>query len=280
MPGKLLLVSTPIGNLGDASRRLAEALAAADVVACEDTRRLAKLLAHLGVSKAGKELVVYADHNERAAAERLARLLAAGKTVALVTDGGTPLLADPGYVIVRKAIDAGVEVDVIPGPSAVHAALALAGLPPHPYAFLGYLPRRAAERATFLARHAGLGVTAVLFLTPHRLAAELAAVLAAWGDRDAALAREMTKVFQEVVRGRLSEIIRTAAARELKGEMTLVVAAAPAAEEEDALARAVALARALVAEGVPPAGAAAAAARLGRVPKARVYRRLTRDDDE
>jgi 16S rRNA (cytidine1402-2'-O)-methyltransferase len=272
MPGTLILCATPIGNLGDVTPRLAEALARADVVACEDTRRTGKLLAHLGIAKA---MVVYADHNEAAAAEKLARELAAGKTVALVADAGTPLLADPGYILVRKALALGAALDVIPGPSAVHAALALAGLPPYPYAFLGYLPRRRGERDTWLARWAALPMTLVCYLTPHRVAAELAAIKDAWGDRDAALGRELTKVFQEVTRGPLSRIITEYAERDVKGELTLVVAAAPPADAADELARARELARALVAEGLSASRAAAAAARAFAVAKNAVYKSLT-----
>jgi len=269
----LLLLATPIGNLGDVPPRLREALAAAEIIACEDTRRLARLLAHLGISRQGKEVVVYADYNEKEVAAKLIRRLKAGATVALVTDAGTPLLADPGYVLLKMAIDAGVPVDFIPGPSAVNAALALAGLPPYPYAFLGYLPRRPAERRAFLARYASLPATLVLFVTPHRLAGELADIKAAWGDRAAALARELTKAFQEVFRGTLGEIQKVTAARRLKGELTLVVAAPSdaAAGAEDA---ALTLARALAAAGIQPAKAAAAVAKALGVPKKTLYKKL------
>ncbi len=270
MAGKLVLVATPIGNLGDVSARARDALAAADVVACEDTRRTAKLLSHLGLQKS---LLIYADHNEAAAARKILTRLERGETVALVTDGGTPLLADPGYVVVQKALAAGAAVDFIPGPSAVHAALALSSLPPYPYAFLGYLPRRRAERRKFLERYRALPATVVVFATPHRLAAELGDARELWGDRDAALARELTKVHQEVVRGTLGELEREVKARPRKGELTLVVAGAR--EEEDAAA-AVKLARELVAEGLPAARAAAAAARAFGVNRRSVYKHLTR----
>jgi 16S rRNA (cytidine1402-2'-O)-methyltransferase len=266
MNGKLILVGTPIGNLGDVSARAREALAAADVVACEDTRRTAKLLAHLGLEK---PLEIYADHNEAAAAAALMKRLSRGETIALVTDGGAPLVADPGYVIVQKALAGGAEVDFIPGPSAVHAALALSGLPPYPYAFLGYLPRRQAERQTFLARYAALPATAVLFVAPHRVAAELEAVREAWGDRPAALARELTKVHQEVLRGDLGALAGAARERRLKGEMTLVVGRG---EEAPDAAAAVALARDLVAAGLPRARAAALAAKTFKLPKNSIYK--------
>ncbi len=269
MPGKLILVATPIGNLGDVSARARDALATADVVACEDTRRTAKLLAALSLEKS---LLIYAEHNEAAAASKIVTRLRRGETVALVTDGGTPLLADPGYVVVRKALAAGVAVDVVPGPSAVHAALALSGLPPYPYAFLGYMPRRRAERRRFLERYKTLAATAVLFATPHRLLAELGDVRDMWGDRDAALARELTKVHQEVIRGDLATIIEIATGRRLRGEMTLVVAAGAQEPDRDA---AVKLARELVAAGMPAARAATTAARTFNVPKRLIYDNLT-----
>jgi 16S rRNA (cytidine1402-2'-O)-methyltransferase len=268
MAGKLVLVATPIGNLGDVSARAREALAAADVVACEDTRRTAKLLAALGLEKS---LLIYAEHNEAAAAGKILTRLKRGETVALVTDGGTPLLADPGYVVVRKALAAGVAVDVVPGPSAVHAALALSGLPPYPFAFLGYLPRRRAERRRFLERYKTLPATAVVFVTPHRLLAELGDVRAVWGDRAAALARELTKVHQEILRGNLAKIIGGATGRRLKGEMTLVVAAGAQEPDRDAAFK---LAQELVAAGMPAARAATTAARTFNVPKRLIYSKL------
>jgi 16S rRNA (cytidine1402-2'-O)-methyltransferase len=271
MPGKLTLVATPIGNLGDISARAREALAAADAVACEDTRRTAKLLAHLGLQKS---LLIYAEHNEAAAARKILARLARGEAVALVTDGGTPLLADPGYVVVREALAAGAAVDYVPGPSAVHAALALSGLPPYPYAFLGYLPRRRPERRAFLERYRALPATLVVFATPHRLAAELADVRDAWGDRDAALARELTKVHQEVLRGKLSKLEAEVRARPRKGEMTLVVAAQAEARDP---AAAVKLARELVAEGLPASRAAAVAARAFGLTKSLIYKELRPD---
>ncbi|UCH78194.1 MAG: 16S rRNA (cytidine(1402)-2'-O)-methyltransferase [Candidatus Coatesbacteria bacterium] len=269
MTGKLLLLASPIGNLADASPRLREALAAADVVACEDTRRTAKLLASLGLKKS---LLIYADHNEAEAARRVMRRLRAGETVALLTDGGTPLVADPGYPLLQKALEADVEVDFIPGPSAALAGLVLSGLPPYPYLFLGYAPRRRAERLRFLEKYASREATLVLFLTPHRLGAELADLIEAWGDRPAALARELTKVHQEVVRGKLSEIRAEVEARPRKGEMTLVVAGAETPEPDQAAA--LRLARDLLAEGLPPARAAAVAARAFGVPKTYIYREI------
>jgi 16S rRNA (cytidine1402-2'-O)-methyltransferase len=267
--GKLVIVSTPIGNLGDLAPRAVEALATADVIACEDTRVTAKLAARAGASA---ELTTYAEHNEAEAAVKLVERLGAGATVALVSDAGTPLLSDPGYRLVRAALDAGHELDAVPGPSAVHNALVLSGLPPYPYAFLGYFPKKPGERAGFIERYCGLGMTVVVFVTPHRLKAELAALAEAWGERQAALCREMTKLHQEVLRGSLREIYSAVIEREsVKGELTLVVGAGP---EPDELGRAIALAIRAEEKGLSKRDAAGLAADEYGVSKNEVYRLL------
>jgi len=267
--GKLVIISTPIGNLGDMSPRAVEALAAADVIACEDTRVTAKLAAGAGASA---ELKTYAEHNEAEAVEKLVERLDTGATVALVSDAGTPLLSDPGYRLVRAALDAGHELDAVPGPSAVHNALVLSGLPPYPYAFLGYFPKKAGGRAEFVERYRGLGMTVVIFLTPHRLEVELAALAEAWGGRQAALCREMTKLHQEVLRGTLDEIHSAVIERErVKGELTLVVGAGP---KPDELGRAVALAVRAEVKGLSKRDAAGLAADEYGVSKNEVYRLL------
>jgi 16S rRNA (cytidine1402-2'-O)-methyltransferase len=267
--GRLVIISTPVGNLGDLAPRAAKALAAADVIACEDTRVTAKLAAGAGASA---ELVTYAEHNEAEAAEKLVGRLGAGATVALVSDAGTPLLSDPGYRLVRAALDAGHELDSVPGPSAVHNALVLSGLPPYPYAFLGYFPKKPGERTEFVERYGGLGMTVVIFVTPHRLKEELAALAEAWGERQAALCREMTKVHQEVIRGTLNELYSTIVVRErVKGELTLVVGAGP---EPDELGRAVALAVRAGEKGLSKRDAAGLAAEEYGVSKNEVYRLL------
>jgi 16S rRNA (cytidine1402-2'-O)-methyltransferase len=220
--GKLFVVATPIGNLADASPRSIEVLRAVDSIAAEDTRRTRKLLAHYGVP--GK-LISYHDHNEERASARILDDLMAGADVALVTDAGTPLIADPGYRLVAACAERGVEVVPVPGPSAVTAALSVAGLPPHPFYFAGYLPRKRSARVKRLESLVGLGCTVVIYESPHRIAAALRDLLDVFGDRRAALARELTKVHEEVLRGPLSELCGVAETRELRGEIVLVVEA-------------------------------------------------------
>jgi 16S rRNA (cytidine1402-2'-O)-methyltransferase len=270
--GKLIVVSTPIGNLGDLSPRAAEALNAADVIACEDTRVTGKLAALTGASA---KLITYAEHNEAEVAGKLIERLDAGATVALVSDAGTPLLSDPGYRLVRAALDAGHELDAVPGPSAVHNALVLSGLPPYPYVFLGYFPKKAGERDRFVERYDRLGMTTVIFLTPHRVKKELSALAEAWGERQAALCREMTKICQEVLPGTLDEITSEVIERErIKGELTLVVGAGP---EPDELGRALTLARRALEKGLSKRDAAELAAAEFGVSKNEVYKLLIAD---
>ena len=225
--GRLLVVSTPIGNLGDLSPRAREALATADVVACEDTRHTGMLLARLGASKG--RLVSLHEHNERQRVPSLLAALEEGRTVALVSDAGTPLLSDPGYVLVREAAAAGVAVEALPGPSALLAALVVAGLPPLPFTFAGFPPQRPGKRRSFYRRFAALDHTLVFYESPHRLAKSLADAAAELGDRPAAVARELTKVHEEVLRGPLDELARAIAERDtVKGEVVVVVGPAAA----------------------------------------------------
>ena len=217
----LHIVSTPIGNLGDLSKRAAEILGAADLVACEDTRRTGRLLAHLGLKR---RLVSLHEHNERQRLPRLVAALAEGQTIALVSDAGTPLLSDPGFLLVREAIAQGIDVRVVPGPSAPVAALALSGLPPYPFTFLGFPPPKSGKRRSFYRKYADLDHTLVIFESPHRLAASLRDLLAEMGNRPAALAREMTKLHEEVLRGSLEEILEEIERRaSLKGELVIVL---------------------------------------------------------
>ncbi|HVF60339.1 MAG TPA: 16S rRNA (cytidine(1402)-2'-O)-methyltransferase [Thermoanaerobaculia bacterium] len=222
----LLVVSTPIGNLDDVSPRARAAFERADLVACEDTRHTGRLLARLGLKKT---LVSLHEHNER---QRLPRLLAAledGATIALASDAGTPLLSDPGYLLVREAAARGVRIEPVPGPSAPLAALVVSGLPPYPFTFAGFPPPKSGRRRSFYRRLATLGHTLVVFESPHRLLASLADAVAELGDRPAAIARELTKLHEEVLRGRLSELAATLAARPaLKGEFVLVIAGSEA----------------------------------------------------
>ena len=221
MAGKLLVVSTPIGNLDDPSPRARAAFEEADLIACEDTRHTGRLLAHIGVKK---PLVSLHEHNER---QRLPRLLAdleEGKVIAMASDAGTPLLSDPGFLLVRAAAARGIRIEPVPGPSALLAALVASGLPPYPFTFAGFPPPKSGKRRTFYKEWAGLGHTLILFESPHRLLASLEDALAELGDRRVAVARELTKLHEEILRGTLSEVLENLRGRAaLKGEFVVVV---------------------------------------------------------
>jgi 16S rRNA (cytidine1402-2'-O)-methyltransferase len=229
--GRLLVVATPIGNLEDLTPRARAAFTDCDTVACEDTRRTGLLLSRLGIRK---PLVSLHEHNER---QRLPRLLAdleAGKTIALVSDAGTPLLSDPGYLLVRAAAAAGIDVDPLPGASAVLVALVASALPPYPFAFAGFPPPRSGKRKTFYRSWAAFPHTWICFESPHRIAASLEDAAFALGDRPAALCRELTKIHAEVIRDSLSQLIRQLGERPpLKGEIALVIGGASAHRPED-----------------------------------------------
>jgi len=230
VPEGLVLVSTPIGNLGDMTARAVAVLRQADLVLCEDTRVTGRLLAAHGIAA---RLTPLHEHNEDARIPEALRLLRQGKRLAVVSDAGTPLVSDPGYRLVRAAIAAGLPVGAVPGANAALLALVLSGLPPHPFLFLGFAPpRRAARRAAFArlraAERAGLAATLVWHEAPHRLAEALADLAAAFGDRPAAVARELTKRFEEVRRGGLGELAAHYREAPARGEITLVVGPAPA----------------------------------------------------
>jgi 16S rRNA (cytidine1402-2'-O)-methyltransferase len=267
-PG-LYVVATPIGNLRDITLRALEILAAADVVACEDTRVTRKLLDHYAIAA---PLTPYHDHNAAQARPKLLARLAAGARVALVSDAGTPLVSDPGYKLVRAAHAAGHAVSPAPGASAVLAALAVAGLPTDAFHFTGFLPAKAQARRRRISALARLPATLVLFETGPRVAGALGDLAALLGHRDAAVCREMTKLHEEVRRGSLTALAESyAAAPEPRGEMVLVIgpadeAAQPSPAETEALLRA-ALARASVKDAV-----AEVAAVTGE-PRGDVYRR-------
>jgi 16S rRNA (cytidine1402-2'-O)-methyltransferase len=225
MAGKLLVVSTPIGNLDDLSLRARAAFETADRVACEDTRVTGRLLAHAGIKS---KLVSLHEHNERQRVPQLLEALESGETIALASDAGTPLLSDPGFVLVREAAAAGVRVEAIPGPSAALAALVVSGLPPYPFTFAGFPPPKGGKRRTFYRRFAELGHTLVVFESPHRLAASLEDALTELGDRPAALCRELTKLHEETLRGSLSELLQEVRERgSVKGEVVLVMGVSP-----------------------------------------------------
>jgi len=223
MPGLLLVVATPIGNLEDLSPRARAAFERADLIACEDTRHTGRLLAHLGIKK---PLLSLHEHNER---QRLPRVLAEledGRTIAVASDAGTPLLSDPGFVLVREAAARGVRIESIPGPSALLTALVVSGLPPYPFTFAGFTPPKSGKRRTFWKTWAGLGHTLVVFESPHRLLPSLEDALAELGDRPMAIARELTKIHEEILRGTISELLEELRKRpSLKGEFVLVVGA-------------------------------------------------------
>ena len=215
------MVATPIGNLDDLSVRAREAFERADRVACEDTRRTGRLLAHLGVKR---PLVSLHEHNERRRLPALIEALEAGETVALASDAGTPLVSDPGYLLVREAVERGIPVEPVPGPSAILAALVASALPPHPFTFCGFPPPKRGKRRSFYARFAELGHTLVVFESPHRVLASLEDALEVLGDRPAALGRELTKLHEEILRGSLSEILAELGERpSVKGELVLVI---------------------------------------------------------
>ncbi len=268
MPGKLILCATPIGNLADASSRLREALKAADVVYVEDTRRARVLLEALGVAQRTRSYFV---GNEAARARELGEHLALGRTVALLTDAGTPAISDPGLSAVRSARAAGAEVTAVPGPSAVTTALAVSGLPADRFVFEGFLPRKGSARRQRLRLLAGEERTIVIFTTAERLAADLEDLAAAVGqDRPVVVTRELTKVYEEVWEGRLDEAVeRWAGPDRVRGELTLVLAGSPGQEEP--LQEAVEQALALMASGTTLTEAVRAAAAGGEVSRRLVY---------
>ena len=257
-PG-LHIVATPIGNMRDITLRALDVLHAADLIACEDTRVFAKLASHYGISA---PTVAYSDATQDANEPKIVRALEAGKRVALVSDAGMPLISDPGYRLVRAALARGLAVTSAPGPSAVPMALALSGLPTDRFFFGGFLPARESERRRAIGAVASLPATLVFFEAPHRLAASLADLAELLGSRPAAVARELTKLFEEVRRQSLSDLAAHYADVEVKGEIVLVIgppgeADAPAADALDA-----ALREALQAASVKDA-AAEVAARFG-----------------
>jgi len=257
MDPALYVVSTPIGNLGDITHRAAEILRGADVVLAEDTRRTSILLRHLDVHT---RLLSAHEHNEAARADTVVAMLGEGKAVALVSDAGTPLLSDPGARIVRRAVDAGFKVVPIPGASALLAALVASGIEAETFAFLGFPPRKGPERVELLDEVGASPRATVLYESPNRVAALLEDLAGACGpDRRVAVARELTKLHEELVRGTLAEAAAHFAAREVLGEIVVVVAGRPrdeAAEGEvDALA-ARSIAQALLAQGQTPSGVA------------------------
>lgn len=217
----LYLVATPIGNLSDISLRALEVLRAADYIASEDTRKTGLLLKHFDIPK--KPQIAFHEHNEDQAGPRIIALLQEGKSVVVVSDAGTPGVADPGFTLVRRAAALDLPLTMIPGPSAVIMALVLSGLPSHSFTFRGFPPRKPGKRRSFLEVDRESPHTLIFYEAPHRLHGFLADALAVYGDRPAALANELTKLFENVRRGRLSELVAAVEAEEPRGEFVVVI---------------------------------------------------------
>jgi 16S rRNA (cytidine1402-2'-O)-methyltransferase len=268
--GRLLVCPTPIGNLEDVTLRVLDALRNADLVACEDTRHTRVLLERHGIRT---PLLSLHEHNERARAGELVRRIASGELVALVSDAGTPLVSDPGFALVRACLVEGLEVEVLPGPSAVVTALVASGLPAERWCFVGFLPRRRRELEDLLACSAE---TLVAFESPRRLAATLALLAARDPGRTAAVCRELTKLHEEVRRASAAELAEHYRETPPRGEVVLVIGAAPGAEAQ--LPDALAALREIVAAGARARPAAGAVARLTGVAANELYRELMRPE--
>jgi 16S rRNA (cytidine1402-2'-O)-methyltransferase len=273
--GRLQVVATPIGNLGDLSARAREALAQTDLIAAEDTRHTAGLLHAIGIAK---PMVSLNAHNEGERVQELLKRLQEGAVISLVSDAGTPLLSDPGFALVREVAKAGHEIRIIPGPSAITAALAIAGLPAHRFCFEGFLPARARERRTTLTGLASETRTLVFFEAPHRIVEVLADLAQEFGgERQAVVARELTKIHETIYRGTLADLAQQAAgdANMQRGELTIVVhGSAEARTDVDMtlLRRAVDL----LTKELPPGRAAAIAAQLTGATRSQAYALLPR----
>ena len=270
MAGVLHVVATPIGNLGDLSERARETLAAADLVVAEDTRRTGKLLASLGIDARMRSMF---EGNERRRTDEVLEELRDGRTVALVSDGGTPLVSDPGYRLVRACVDEGIDVRAVPGPSAAVAALVVSGLPTDRFVFEGFLPRTAGDRRARLAAIAGEARTVVLYESPRRLARLLDELAMIDPDRSVAVCRELTKLHEEVRRGSVVEVRAAMGDTAVKGEVVVVLGGRQAGEPVD-VAAAVAEARDLVADGARKREAAHRVAERTGVPANAIYRAL------
>jgi len=273
LPGKLYLVATPIGNLEDMTHRGVRILSEAACIACEDTRQTRKLLEHYGIHK---PTVSYHEHNEAARTPELIGRLQAGDDIALVSDAGTPLISDPGSVLVRRAIEEGIRIVPIPGPSATLAALSASGLPADDFHFSGFLPARRSQRRKVLATLRDIPSTLVLYESPHRILASLADVTEILGDRPLAAARELTKFHEEILHGTAASVREELASRaSVKGEFTLVIdRPAPAPPPEVTREELRTRVDALLEEGRPRMEAIKEVARSVGMSKSEVYRQL------
>lgn len=275
MGGRLYIVGTPIGNLGDMTDRARETLSAVDIVAAEDTRRTGRLLARFGIKR---RMVSLFEGNERDRTVSLLAELRDGKDVALVSDAGMPSISDPGFRLVRACADEGIDVRVVPGPSAVTAALVVSGLPVERFVFEGFLPRKAGERRERLRAMAHDPRTIVVFESPRRVATLLRDITKELGDRRVALARELTKIHEEVLRGRASEVLARLEGSDPKGEVVLVIEGNKEQEPPE-LEELVAEARRLVDDGMRKREAASTVARGRGASANAIYEALARPDE-
>lgn len=274
-PGVLYIVATPIGNLEDITYRATRILKEVDVIACEDTRQTRKLLDHYGIEK---PLVSYHEHNETQRAQELIARIKAGATVAQVSDAGMPGISDPGYRVVKLALESGIRVVPIPGPSALIAALAAGGLPTDTFEFHGFLPAKAGQRRTALEDIRSVQHTVVFYEAPHRIAESLEDVADVLGkQRPVVIARELTKVYEEFIRGTAQEVLETVRRRELKGEITLLLGKSQgpefSAEKQDVRARLEAL---MKEQSLDEKAALKVLARETGKPKSELYREIQR----
>lgn len=272
--GTLFIVATPIGNLGDITFRAVDTLRGAAVIACEDTRHTRKLLTHFAIAT---PTVSLHEHNEAARTAELLARLEAGESVALVSDAGTPLISDPGFRLVREAAARGIRVTPVPGASALLAALAGAGLPTDAFRFCGFLPRKQGERRKLLEALAGESATLIFYEAPHRVLESLADIAEVRGDPEVAAARELTKLHEEFIRGKASEVRATLSSRDaIRGEFTLVVGAAPVPAAAEAPADIADAVIALEAQGASRMDAIKQVARDRGLPKREVYAQVER----
>lgn len=273
MPGTLFLVSTPIGNLEDLTHRAARVLSSVARIACEDTRQTRKLLARYGIET---PTVSYHEHNEAARTPQLIERLLAGDDVALASDAGTPLVSDPGNVLVRRAVASGIRVVPVPGPSAVLAALTASGLAAGAFQFVGFLPSRRSQRRKLLEGLRDVSTVVVAFEAPHRILETLTEAVELLGDRSMAVARELTKMHEEILRGTAASIRDVLAARSsVKGEFTIVIGPAPETAPPEAAPDEIRKrVQALIAQGTNRMEAIKTVARALKVPKREVYRTL------
>jgi 16S rRNA (cytidine1402-2'-O)-methyltransferase len=274
--GRLVLCATPIGNLEDVSARALRALGEADVVACEDTRTTRKLFAHFAIK--AKELVSYHEGNEKRQAPALRARIERGEVVVLVSDAGMPGLSDPGYLLVRACIDGGLDVEVVPGPSAAISALVVSGLPPARFVFEGFLPKKSGERRRRISELGGEERTILLYESPHRITSTLQDLADLLGARPAALVRELTKMHEEVRRGTLPELAQQAEADPPRGEIVVVIGGAEEKEAPEVTGEELARrARALMEAGMDRKEALGEVARAAGVPRRAVFDALVEE---